>query len=104
MEQILIEDNPHWFNSSAYSSFVNRDILDIALNFLKTKHIIALVGARRVGKSTLAKLMIRELLKSVEPKNIFFINLEKPEFIEYKNDATYLNKIYEEYLKLANPE
>ena len=62
MEQILIEDNPHWFNSNAYDRFVNRDILDTALNFLKTKHIIALVGARRVGKSTLAKLMIRELI------------------------------------------
>ena len=34
---------------------------------------------------------------------IFFINLEKPSFIPYKNDPAYLEKIYDAYLKLANP-
>ena len=43
-------------------------------------------------------------MKEINPKNIFFINLEKPEFIPYKNDPTYLEKIYESYLKLANPD
>ncbi len=103
MESILLEDNPHWVNSAVYDTFVTREALNKALSFLKTKEILAIIGARRVGKSTLAKLMIKELLKSVEAKNIFFINLEKPAFIPYKNDAIYLEKIYEEYLKLANP-
>lgn len=103
MESILFEDNPHWTNSAIYDDFIPRDILPKALSFLDTKHIVALIGARRVGKSTIAKLMIKELLKSVEAKNIFFINLEKPEFIPYKNDASYLNKIYDAYLKLADP-
>lgn len=103
MESTLFEDNPHWTNESIYNDFIPRDILPKALSFLNTKQIIALVGARRVGKSTIAKLMIKELLKTVEAKNIFFINLEKPEFIPYKTDASYLNKIYDEYLKLADP-
>lgn len=103
MDSILLEDNAHWVNQSIYGDFVSREILDKAIKYLGTKEILALVGARRVGKSTLAKLLIRELLKSVEAKNIFFINLEKPEFIPYKDDASYLGVIFDAYLKLANP-
>lgn len=104
MESILLEDNPHWNNQSAYIHFVNREILPQALSLLDAKQIIALIGARRVGKSTLAKLMINELLKTNDAKNIFFINLEKPEFIPYKHDASYLGTIYESYVKLVNPD
>lgn len=103
MDSILLEDNAHWVNQSIYGDFVSREILDKALKYLGAKEILALVGARRVGKSTLVKLLIRELLKSVEAKNIFFINLEKPEFIPYKDDASHLGVIFDAYLKLANP-
>jgi len=103
MESILYEDNPHWTNSNVYDAYTPRELLPKALSYLDAKQIIALIGARRVGKSTIAKLMIKELMKSTEAKNIFFINLEKPEFIPFKNDASYLNKIYDAYLKLANP-
>ena len=103
MESILYEDNPHWTNSNVYDAYTPRELLPKALSYLDAKQIIALIGARRVGKSTIAKLMIKELIKSTEAKNIFFINLEKPEFIPFKNDASYLNKIYDAYLKLANP-
>ncbi len=104
MESILLEDNKHWFDSSCYDDFTTRELLVKALDFLHTKEILAIIGARRVGKSTLAKLMIKELLQEVEAKNIFFINLEKPAFIPFKEDATYLEKIFDEYLKLANPD
>ncbi len=104
MESILLEDNKHWFDNSCYDDFVTRKLLVKALEFLDAKEVLAIIGARRVGKSTLAKLMIKELLQSVEAKNIFFINLEKPEFIPFKDDASYLQKIFDEYLKLANPD
>ena len=104
MKSVLLEDNQHWIKNDAYDSFVNREILSKAVSFLDTKEIVALIGARRVGKSTIAKLMIKELLKTTQAKNIFFINLEKPEFIPYKHDATYLNNIYDEYLKIADPD
>ncbi len=103
MESILLEDNKHWFDSSCYDNFTKRDMLEKAMNFLKTQEVLAIIGARRVGKSTLAKLMIKELLNSTDAKNIFFINLEKPFFIPYKDDVNYLEKIFNEYVKLANP-
>ena len=103
MDSILYEDNPHWIDKNAYDAFVPREILAQALSYLEAKQVIALIGARRVGKSTIAKLMIRELLKNTEAKNIFFINLEKPEFIPHKHDVGYLGKIFDAYLKLADP-
>ena len=104
MESILLEDNPHWVNVDAYDSFVTRELLVQAKKLLEAKEVLAIIGARRVGKSTLAKLLIKTLIKKeVAPKNIFFINLEKPEFIPYKEDATYLGKIFDAYVKLAEP-
>jgi len=104
MESILLEDNPHWVNVHAYDSFVTRELLVQAKKMLDAKEVLAIIGARRVGKSTLAKLLIKTLIeKEVAPKNIFFINLEKPEFIPYKEDAAYLGKIFDAYVKLAEP-
>ncbi len=103
MESILFEDNPHWVDNSVYDNYIDREILSKAMIFLEAKEILAIIGARRVGKSTLLKLIIRELLKEIDSKNIFLINLEKPEFIPFKSNANYLNKIYEEYLKIAEP-
>ncbi len=103
MESILLEDNRHWVDNKCYDSFTHRDILKKAMKFLDTKEILAIIGARRVGKSTLLKLMIKELLRTHEAKNIFFINLEKPFFIPHKEDASYLENIFEQYVKLANP-
>ena len=105
MDSILLEDNPHWLKSTneVYVDYTHREMLPTAVEYLSAKEIVAIIGARRVGKSSLTKLMIKALLKKVNPKNIFFINLEKPSFIPYKNDPTYLDKIYDAYLKLANP-
>lgn len=104
MDSILIDDNPHWDTPDTYTDYVPREKLSIAMRFMKAKEVIAILGARRVGKSSLSRLMIRSLLPTTNPKNIFFINLEKPSFIPYKNDPTYLNTIYENYLKIAEPD
>ena len=75
MESILLEDNPHWVNPTSYDGYTSREQLESALRYLSAKEVVAIVGARRVGKSSLARLMIKELLTRVSPKNIFFIML-----------------------------
>ncbi|MEF3191535.1 MAG: ATP-binding protein [Campylobacterales bacterium] len=104
MDSILIDDNPHWYSLNPYPEYTPREKLAVAMDFMNSKEVIAILGARRVGKSSLAKLMIRSLLPTTNPRNIFFINLEKPSFIPYKNDPTFLDTIYENYLKIANPD
>lgn len=105
MDSILLEDNPHWVQKAdaLYNDYAHRELLEKALAYLSAKEVLAIIGARRVGKSSLTKLMMKSLLQDVNAKNIFFINLEKPSFIPYKNDPTYLEIIYDAYLKLANP-
>ena len=76
MESVLFEDNPHWTNKHVYDHYTPRELLPKALSYLDTKQIIALIGARRVGKSTIAKLMIKELLKSTKAK-IYFLSIWK---------------------------
>jgi hypothetical protein len=92
MKNTLIEQNPHW-NNKLYKS-VKREAISKLISYLPLKQIITITGIRRCGKSTLAKQAINYLIESgVEAKNILFINLENPLFLEYKNDANYLHVI-----------
>ncbi|PKI79908.1 ATPase [Malaciobacter halophilus] len=102
MDKILNEQNRHWFGEK--KSYIIREKFQTLVDFLPLKQIITITGIRRCGKSTLAKTAINYLIdKGVNPLNILFVNLEQPFFLEYRDDATFLEKIYEEYLKLANP-
>jgi len=103
MKNILIEQNPHWNNK--HNKSIRREQLTKLIDYLPLKQVITISGIRRCGKSTLAKQAISHLISSgVNPYNIFFINLEQPYFLEYRHDANYLNTVYDEYLKLANPQ
>ena len=103
MKNILIEQNPHWQGN--HQSYIQREKLTELISYLPTRQIITISGIRRCGKSTLAKQAIHYLIKNgTNPYNILFINLEQPYFLEYRHNANYLNTIYDEYLKLANPK
>ena len=103
MKNILIEQNSHW--NGMKSETVKRQKLSELIDYLPLKQVITISGIRRCGKSTLAKQAIAHLIDSgVNPYNILFINLEQPYFLEYRHDANYLNTVYDEYVKLANPQ
>ena len=51
MESALLEDNPHWFDSSVYDSYVNREILKKAMLFLDAKEVLAIIGRGELGKA-----------------------------------------------------
>ncbi len=104
-EQIIIDQNPHW-NEKKKIELIERDVFLKYEKFLEINQILTITGIRRSGKSYLLKQIINYLLfeKNINPKNIFFLNLENTFFTKYKEDVTYLEKIYEDYLKLANPK
>lgn len=103
MRNILIEQNSHW--NGIEQDFIVREKLADLILYLSTRQIITISGIRRCGKSTLAKQAIAHLVESgINPYNILFVNLEQPFFLEYQHDANYLNTIYDEYLKIANPQ
>lgn len=103
IKKIVQEQNAHW--NGVLQSFAKREKLDTLIRYLPLKQIITITGIRRCGKSTLAKTAINNLVQNgVDAKNILFVNLEQPYFLEFRHDASYLEVIYEEYLKLLNPQ
>ena len=103
MKNILINQNIHW-QGKRYES-IKRDALDKLISYLPLRQVVTITGIRRCGKSTLAKQAIEYLITNgVDAKNIFFINLEHPKFIDYQDDPSYLGVIFDEYVKLANPQ
>ena len=104
-ENVLIEQNPHWENKS-YPEGIHRDSFEKIKEYLDVPHVISITGVRRSGKSTLLKQLINFLIgqKKILPSNILFINLEHPYFAQYSNDVKYLEKLFEDYLKIASPK
>ena len=104
-ENVIVDQNPHW-NGAPYDGGVSRSILAEIKNNFALPYILSIVGVRRCGKSTLIRQIINHLIgeKKIAPKNILFLNLEHPGFSRYKGDVAYLERIYEDYLKLAAPE
>lgn len=104
-EDVLVEQNPHW-SGHVYESGIQRDAFKQLLKYLEVPHVISLVGVRRAGKSTILKQLINYLQEDQKTPahNIFFLNLEHPYFLEYASDVKYLEKIFEDYLKIALPK
>ncbi len=104
-EDVIIEQNMHW-TGKLYNYGVERSYFPKLLAYLETGMIISILGVRRAGKSTLLKQTINHLIvhNKIAPKNILFLNLEHPYFSLYAKDVGYLQKIYEDYLKIASPD
>ena len=103
IKNILIEQNPHW--NKMPENYAKREQLDRLLGFLPLRQIITVTGIRRCGKSTLVKSAIKRLIEDgINPKNILFVNLEQPYFLEFRHNPSYLGDVIDEYLKLVNPQ
>ncbi len=79
--KILYSHNPWWSNrpipASKLKDFKRRDYYKI-IQQLESDVILAMIGARRVGKTTLLYQLIEELLDRINSKNILFVNLDDP--------------------------
>ena len=77
----LEEFNPWWSNNKVDLELAlpfKRDIYFEAENHLDKKFIIALVGLRRVGKTTIFYQLIQKLIQShINPANILFFSFDE---------------------------
>lgn len=102
MRNLLIEQNPHWSHPAPH--FAHREAFAKLVSYLPLRQIITITGIRRCGKSTLAKMAIKHLIDEGLPaKNILFVNLEQPMFLEHRHDPSYLQTVLDTYLTLCNP-
>ncbi|MDH7604779.1 MAG: ATP-binding protein, partial [Melioribacter sp.] len=101
MEEIYYRYNPWWEGEYNISGIYPRQyIMDQLSLQLKTKDIVFLTGLRRIGKTTLMKLMINSLLEkeNINPRKIFYISaddylLSKKSIIEIIDDYRKIHRI-----------
>lgn len=97
MDDILYQYNPWWENTIPEEGIKPREKYLCELRkYLDRKQVIILTGLRRVGKTTLMKLIIQEIIsKNIEPKHILYVSLD--DYLLYKNSII---EIVNEFRKL----
>ena len=97
MEELLYQYNPWWEQEFTLENIIERlDYINFLKENIENKYIIFLTGLRRVGKTTLMKIIIKELLnKKVDEKNMLYISLD-----DYLLHNKNLFDILDEYKKI----
>jgi len=100
MQELLYQYNPWWEGAFKNENVKLREKYLVELRkYLDFKQIIILTGLRRVGKTTLMKLIIEELIsKGVDPKYILYVSLDdyllhKSNILEIVNEFRKVHKI-----------
>jgi predicted AAA+ superfamily ATPase len=93
-----------WEGEAIQIGYERKNYLEKITQYVNTKLVKVLVGQRRTGKSYLLRQIINFLIsyKSVNPKNIFFINKEFTAFddIQTASDLEELFNYYKAELKI----
>ena len=86
MKELLYQYNPWWEETSRNDSLKPREkYLSELRSYLDFKQIVVLTGLRRVGKTTLMKLIIEELIvKGVPANHILYVSLD--DYLLHKNN------------------
>ena len=97
MENLLYQYNPWWENIVADKEIKPREkYLSVLRSYLDRKQIIILTGLRRVGKTTLMKLVLKELIeKNVDANRILYVSLD--DYLLHKHSIA---EIINEYRKI----
>ena len=97
-EKYITEQNTHW-GEGFFASGFSREVTTKLEKLVATRQILAILGVRRSGKSTVSKQLINYLIKQkkVNPRNILFLNLEDPFLYALREDPNNLQKIFEQY-------
>ena len=83
MEEILYQFNPWWEEKFKADGIRRSKYLDVFMDESRQKHITLITGLRRVGKTTLIKLLIESLIETIDSKKILFVSLEHPIFDKF---------------------
>ena len=97
MEALLYQYNPWWEDTTANKGIQPREkYLSELRKYLELKQIVVLTGLLRVGKTTLMKLLIEELIKNgVLPKHILYVSLD-----DYLLDSKSIIDVINEFRKI----
>ena len=100
MEELFYRYNPWWEEQIHFKDILPRDRYLKALEYqLNSRSVVVLTGLRRVGKTTLLKILIQHLIteKNIDPARILYLSLD-----DYQLGKTTILEIVEFYRKLHN--
>lgn len=95
MEELFYRYNPWWEENFNLAAIINRpDEIQLLEKYLVQKSIVFLTGLRRVGKTTLMKMLIKKMINehNINPIHIFYISLD-----DYNLSKKTILDIVEEY-------
>ncbi|PJA99525.1 MAG: AAA family ATPase [Ignavibacteriales bacterium CG_4_9_14_3_um_filter_30_11] len=98
MEELFYRYNPWWEEDFTLSEIIDRpDEIEKLEKYLEQKSIVFLTGLRRVGKTTLMKMLIKKMIDehNIDPVVIFYISLD-----DYNLSKKTILEIVEEYRKI----
>ncbi len=100
LKELLFEWNPWWDKGYQFTG-IKRELLNKVKSWIERKEIIAILGARRAGKTTLLFEIIDLLIniKKIPRENILFIKADD----ERAEKSDLISKAIDEYLKWKNP-
>lgn len=96
-DKVLMEYNPWWESDYNPQNLIPRDsVLQRIEKWMPDDSIIILTGLRRVGKTSIMKLLIRQLIQNgTSPKDILYVSLD-----DYALDSLSILDIIEKYRAL----
>jgi len=99
MVALLYQFNPWWEDDYSPEKLIERKrYIDLLKTYLSKESILFLTGLRRVGKTTLMKIVIQYLLDSgIDKRTIFYISVD-----DYLLKEKNLFEILDEYKKIHN--
>lgn len=98
LEDIVSRQNPQWRDASFVPLERNlprrKGILEKINPWLDKRLIIALIGLRRTGKSTILNQIKGDLLKNVNPKHIFAFSFERSQIKSHQDSLRQILNYY----------
>lgn len=76
LHEDLYSFNPWWEEDYKTNLIPREKFLSILRTSEKSKEIVILTGLRRVGKSSIVKLFIKELSTRIDPRKILYVSLD----------------------------
>ncbi len=94
-----------WNNEPIKSGYFRESYINAFSKYLNNSLVKVILGQRRVGKSTLLRMLMECLIKreGVPPENILFINKDI-HALDFIIDSQELQKVVDEYHKVINPQ
>ena len=92
----ILKETNSWWKSGAYrvDKYFPRSVFSDIERFLKLRQIIALVGLRRTGKTTLMFKIIEQYIERIPPENILYFSFDDFASIDIEDIIDSYNVIF----------